>query len=107
MSSSMSPRPTTSCDTTASTLASRTSSASSSLLRGLAFLAVLLVTACAAPRTQQTAAEARAMIAGYIPASVADKEGWAADIHSAMAVLEVPVTPDNVCAVVSLTEQES
>ena len=47
------------------------------------------------------------MVAGYMPASVADKDGWAADIHSAMAVLEIPLTPDNICAVVSVTEQES
>jgi hypothetical protein len=54
-----------------------------------------------------TAAEGRAMVASYMPASVADKDGWAADIYSAVAVLEIPVTPDNICAILSVTEQES
>ena len=47
------------------------------------------------------------MVAAYMPASVADREGWAADIYSAVAVLEIPVTPDNICAILSVTEQES
>ena len=47
------------------------------------------------------------MIAGYISSSVTDREGWATDIHTAMAVLKVPMTPDNICAVVAITEQES
>ena len=47
------------------------------------------------------------MIASYISSSVTDREGWATDIHTAMAVLKVPVTPDNICAVVAITEQES
>ena len=54
-----------------------------------------------------TAAEGRAFVAGYMPAGVADKEGWAADIHTAVSVLEIPITPDNVCAILSITEQES
>ena len=68
---------------------------------------LLLLAGCAAQRPQMTAADARAFIASYMPASLADKEGWAADIHTAMAVLDVPVTPDNVCAILSVTEQES
>ncbi len=47
------------------------------------------------------------MVASYMPASVSDKEGWAADIHTAVSVLEIPITPDNVCAILSVTEQES
>src|SRR5207248_3823371 len=46
-------------------------------------------------------------IASYIPASVGDRDGWASDIYTPMAVLKIPVTPDNVCAIVSITEQES
>ena len=66
-----------------------------------------LLAACAAPRPQPSASEARALIARYIPASVADREAWAADIYTPMAVLEIPVTPENVCAIVAVTEQES
>ena len=77
-------------------------------MRVLALLALGLLAGCAAQqRPQMTAAEGRAFIASYMPPSVADKDGWAADIHSAMAVLEIPVTPDNVCAIISVTEQES
>ena len=71
-----------------------------------AALAVLLA-ACAAPRTQMTASEARALIASYLPASVADKEGWAADIYTPMSVMQIGITADNICAIVSVTEQES
>jgi hypothetical protein len=71
------------------------------------FVAALVAAGCAAPRTQMTASEARSFIAERIPASVADRDGWAADIHTAMSVLEVPITADNVCAVTSITAQES
>lgn len=54
-----------------------------------------------------TASDARTLIASYIPSSVGDREGWAADIFSAMSVLDVAITADNICAVVSVTEQES
>lgn len=47
------------------------------------------------------------MVASYMPASIADRDGWAADIYSAVAMLEIPVTPDNICAILSVTEQES
>lgn len=53
------------------------------------------------------ASDARAFIASHLPARLADKEGWAADIYTPMAVIGIPVTADNVCAIVSITEQES
>jgi hypothetical protein len=73
----------------------------------LLLLIALALAGCAAQRPQMTAAEARALVASYMPAGLADKEGWAADIHTPMAVLEIPVTPDNICAILSITEQES
>ena len=70
-------------------------------------LAALLLAGCAAQRPAMTAAEARSLISAYLPPTLADKDGWAADIHTPMAVLELPLTPDNICAIVSVTEQES
>jgi len=77
-------------------------------MRKLLFIAAATLAGCGtAERTGLTAADARAMIASYIPASVGDREGWATDIYTPMAVLKIPVTPDNICAVVAITEQES
>jgi hypothetical protein len=71
------------------------------------FAAALFLAGCAGQRPQMSAAEGRAFIASYMPGSLADKEGWAADIYTPMAVLEIALTPDNVCAILSVTEQES
>ena len=42
-----------------------------------------------------------------LPPNTDDRAGWAADIHAALATLELPSTPDNLCAVLAVTEQES
>lgn len=75
-------------------------------------LAIAIILAgCAtteAPRgPAMTAAEARALAARLLPESVGARNAWAPDIHAAMVVLEVPVTPENICAVVAITDQES
>jgi hypothetical protein len=70
-------------------------------------LALAILAGCAAPRPELPASDSRALIASYIPPAVPDREGWAADIYTPMAVLGIPVTPDNVCAIVAVTEQES
>jgi hypothetical protein len=75
----------------------------SAVLVGLA----LVLAGCAGQRPQMTAAEGRALIGTYLPGSLSDKDGWAADIYTPMAVMEIPLTPDNICAIVSVTEQES
>jgi len=51
--------------------------------------------------------EARDALLRVLPARLADREGWATDIHAALATLEQPSTPDTLCAVVAVTEQES
>jgi Protein of unknown function (DUF1615) len=52
-------------------------------------------------------AEGRARVNRLLPASVADRNGWAADIYTAFATLQIAPTPENICAVVAITEQES
>ena len=51
--------------------------------------------------------EARQAIVRLLPPQTADRAGWAADIHAALATLELPSTPENLCAVLAVTEQES
>lgn len=46
-------------------------------------------------------------IAQLIPARIADRRGWADDIHAAMVALRIEPSVDNVCAVLAVTEQES
>jgi hypothetical protein len=54
-----------------------------------------------------TAAEGRALVGRLLPGGVADRAGWAIDIYAAIATLDIPPTPENICAVVAVTEQES
>ncbi len=79
------------------------------LLSSLAAASLLLVAGCGtAPPSAPTPPEAvRARIAERLPASVADRPGWAIDIYAAFNALRVEPSPDNVCAVLVVTEQES
>ncbi len=51
--------------------------------------------------------EVRALIVRLLPPSTADRAGWATDIYAAFATLEIAPTPEAVCAVLAVTEQES
>lgn len=75
-----------------------------------AFLAAVLAVAlggCADTTSQRTPEEVRAQLRQLIPASVQDRAGWAADIQGAFAALEIEPSPQNLCAVLAVTEQES
>jgi hypothetical protein len=71
-----------------------------------------LLAGCAGPsRVAEPAAfsptEARAAMTRLLPVNTDDRAGWAADIEAALTTLDLPSTPDNLCAVLAVTEQES
>jgi len=64
----------------------------------------------AQPQRAEKRAAARgpaALIEPLLPARLADRRGWAEDMHAAMSALGVEPTPENACAVIAITEQES
>src|SRR5689334_7422744 len=78
----------------------------------LAIVCISLLWGCssdhrtAGPR-ELTAAEARALIGKLLPPNTSDRTGWASDIYAAFAALHIAPTPENICAVAAVTEQES
>jgi hypothetical protein len=52
-------------------------------------------------------ADARGRIEGKLPSTVSDRQGWAADIHSAFTVLGIEPTDATACAVIAVIQQES
>lgn len=76
----------------------------------VACVAALLLAGCAtrAPREAgRSPAEVRAEIVRAMPASVPDRGGWAADVQSAFAALDIAPTSANLCAVLAVAGQES
>ncbi len=73
--------------------------------------ALALFAGCAAveepSRLALRPAEARALIAGLLPAGMGDRAGWASDIHAALTALDIEPTRERICAVIAVTEQES
>jgi hypothetical protein len=58
-------------------------------------------------RRPLTAAEARSLVAQHLPPKIVERSNWATDIYAALTAMQIPVTPENVCAAVAVTEQES
>lgn len=52
-------------------------------------------------------AEARALVLRALPAQTADAAGWATDVYAALASLDIPATPQTLCAALAVAEQES
>jgi len=78
----------------------------------LAISFAALLAGCAVPGRMSEPAglgptEAREAIVRLLPPGTDDRAGWATDIHAALATLELPSTPANLCAVLAVTEQES
>ncbi len=72
----------------------------------------LALTGCAtsdgdAGRPGMSAGESRALIQRLLPTNVADRGGWATDIYAAFTTQDIAATPENICAVLAVTEQES
>jgi len=87
----------------------------SKLLRTLAIALAALLAGCvtveepsqAPGHRPLTAAEGRALVARLLPETVKDRNGWATDIYAAFATLDLAATPENICAAIAVTEQES
>ncbi len=78
----------------------------------LVVLGVALLAGCASDLPLREAvpprpADVRAQIVSLMPATTPDRAEWAVDIYAALAVLEIPPTVENICAVLAVTEQES
>lgn len=54
-----------------------------------------------------TPEQVRAQIKRLMPTTVQDRAGWAEDIQSAFAALDIEPSTQNLCAVLAVTEQES
>ncbi len=72
-------------------------------------LAALALTGCATapPSPSRPASDVREDIVQRMPAKVADREGWAADIQAAFTAQGIEPNLENICAVLAVTEQES
>ncbi|MDQ2188120.1 DUF1615 domain-containing protein [Alcaligenaceae bacterium A4P071] len=76
----------------------------------LGALMATLVAGCATPvatTPERTPDQVRSEIERLIPAKVADRSGWARDIYVAFSTQDIAPTRDNLCAALSITEQES
>jgi hypothetical protein len=51
--------------------------------------------------------EGRALVTRYIPPQTKDRDAWAGDIFGAFSALRIYPTPDSICAVIAIIEQES
>jgi hypothetical protein len=71
--------------------------------------AAMLASCAGAPPTTppKSPADARAMIDRSLPHTLSDRRGWLNDIYTAFAVLNIQPSHENVCAVVSVIQQES
>jgi hypothetical protein len=75
----------------------------------IAICASLLAGCASAPTGPRARApeDVRAQIVALLPASVADRPGWALDIYAAFAALGIEPSTQHVCAVLAIAEQES
>lgn len=70
-------------------------------------VALAALAGCATVPSGPTPEQVREDIAGRLPATLADRAGWASDIETAFRVQSIAPTLENICAVLAVTEQES
>lgn len=75
--------------------------------RWAAWVALLALAGCATTPSGPTPGQVRDDIVQRLPATLVDRAGWAADIQTALSVQGIAPTPENLCAVLAVTEQES
>ena len=69
--------------------------------------AILLLVACEPKPKPRTPEEVRAELLRLLPATLADRKGWASDVQVAFFALKVKPSTENLCAALAVTEQES
>ncbi|HKT74963.1 MAG TPA: DUF1615 domain-containing protein [Steroidobacteraceae bacterium] len=73
-------------------------------------MAALLIGCASGPseiERARTVAQARALIDRSLPRGVSDRSGWVSDLYTAFDTQHIEPTPEHVCAVVAVIEQES
>lgn len=73
-------------------------------------LCMSLIASCMSPPVREPAIDpdvARAEIAKRISPTVKNRERWSIDIFAAFEALSIRPSPENICAVIAVTEQES
>lgn len=80
-------------------------------LRLLLLVPLAVVAGCSSQSSRtvpgQTPEQVRARIVQLLPARIADRQGWATDIHAAFSDQGLAPTDENLCSVLAVTEQES
>jgi len=78
-----------------------------SIQRLTGLLAVVWLAGCATTPDGPTPSQVRAEIERRLPATLEDRAGWAADIQTAFTSQKIAPIPENICAVLAVTEQET
>lgn len=73
---------------------------------------LLLVAGCSgAPKVAEaptlSPTRARDLIVQLLPPGVADRSGWAVDLYAAFGAMQLPLTVENFCSAIAVTEQET